>query len=114
MPLQRAGMITVLPMQLEAPHANPLGRTLHAFMPLQTPMRQGSVAHSLSGSWLTGTGRHNPSMAPVLAITHAWHDPRQAASQQTPSVQLPLWHTSPAIHGWPIGNSGIMSTGGGA
>jgi hypothetical protein len=36
--------------------------------------------------------------APVLTFEQALHDPAQADSQQTPSMQLPVTHWLPAVH----------------
>ena len=57
----------------------------------------GSAAHSLSGSVLTAIEPHTPSAPPpFFAALHATHVPAHAVSQQTPSTQLPDWHSVPA------------------
>ena len=58
----------------------------HARAPLQT--KPGM--HSISGSVGRGTGEHCPTR---VATAHDSHTPSQAASQHTPSTQLPLMHS---------------------
>jgi hypothetical protein len=36
--------------------------------------------------------------------------PAQAASQQWPSTQKPLWHWLPPVQPWPLGSSGTQLT----
>ena len=42
------------------------------------------------------TGRQRPLFWPVLAFEQAWQPPPHASTQQTPSVQKPLAHSSAA------------------
>jgi hypothetical protein len=48
----------------------------------------------LSGSAPAFTGAHVPWAAPVLAARQDWHFDPQARSQQMPSAQAPLAHSS--------------------
>lgn len=61
-----------------------------------------SALHSLSGSVPTLTGRHKPSLAPVLAEAHALQPPAQAFSQHTPSTQLPDTQASACVQAPPV------------
>jgi hypothetical protein len=90
--------------QLSAAHAVPLAYSLHAPLPLQKPSRwqveARSMVHSLSGSVLAAILPHAPSAPePFLAAEHAWHVPVHGASQQNPSMQVPLAHCEADVHG---------------
>src|SRR5688572_17385477 len=72
-------------------HALPLGT-------LQTPApsHTSSPSHSSSGSLPTTRSSHTPSSpSPFTAAVQASHTPSQAASQHTPSAQMPLTHSRP-------------------
>lgn len=70
--------------------------------PLRPQDAGDSGAHSAPGSVPTATGSQAPSApAPFSAAVHATHVPVQAVSQQTPSAQLPLWHSLAAPHASP-------------
>jgi hypothetical protein len=78
----------------------------HAPAPSHVPsnpqLSVDSCMHSLPGSVPAVTGRHRPSAAPVSAPAHALQPPVHAVSQQTPSTQLPLAHSEPALHTVPL------------
>jgi len=44
------------------------------------------------------TGVHRPARPGTL---HDWQVPHTVDEQQTPSTQLPLSHSAPAVHSWP-------------
>ena len=48
----------------------------------------------MSGSVPVETARQRPLAWPVFWLLHAKHDPVQSASQQTPSTQKPLPHST--------------------
>jgi hypothetical protein len=84
-----------------AVHAAPFG-SLHAPEPLHT----SAPLHSLSGSWPLAMLPQVPS-APenFFAAVHAWHGRLHTLVQQTPSVQKPLAHSVPWLHGAPVPSS---------
>lgn len=48
-------------------------------------------------------GPQSPSIPPpFFAAEHAWHAPVQALLQQTPSTQLPVVHSLPAVQVAPL------------
>ena len=81
-------------------HAEP-SIARHEPLPLQTL----DPEHSLSGSVPPAMLPHVPSAPlPFLAAVHAWHVPVHAVLQQTPSAQLPLWHSALSVHANPFEN----------
>ena len=78
----------------------------HAPAPSQRPVpSQGicCVAHSLSGSVAAAMLPHTPSLPlPFFAAVHATHEPPQAVSQQTPSMQLDDMQSVSSVHGEPL------------
>jgi hypothetical protein len=83
----------------------------HAPSPSQFPVWPHDVGvaceHSSSGSVPAAIDPHAPSAPePFFAALHAWQDPLQALSQQTPSTQKPgpppaAAHSSATVHGAP-------------
>jgi hypothetical protein len=101
---------TVSPMQLGPPHAT-VGRAnrRHAPAPSQSPsplQELGNVAsrgQASRGSVSAATSPHAPSAPlPLRAAVQATHAPTHAASQQTPSAQCPVAHSSGSEHAAPL------------
>jgi hypothetical protein len=69
-------------------------------MPSSPQVVAPSSAHWPSGSWLSGTFRHVPSLP---ATAQDLHVPEQAAMQQRPCAQMVEKHSASAPHGAPIG-----------
>ena len=82
-------------------HARPCARSPHWPRPLQLVV----PGHSTSGSVPVVTLEHVPFAAPVLAIEHAVQVNVQAALQQKPSTQNPLWHCEASVQAAPFAAS---------
>jgi hypothetical protein len=85
------------PVQLAVPQLAPALVFRQAPAPLQVPSKPqgGLAAQRWCGSAAPeGTGWHDPAL-PVRLQT--WHESQLADEQQTPSTQLPLPHSVPAV-----------------
>src|SRR5262249_49951596 len=52
-----------------------------------------------------GNSVHSPSCGAPAATEHALQEPSQAESQQRPSLQKPVGHSAPDVHGSPVSRS---------
>ena len=106
-PLQVLAGWYVEPEQEAAVHTVPSVHLRQAPPPSHCPSRPqvavSSGAHSLSGSVPPTTARQRPSAAAVLAAAQAKQPPAQVLSQQTPSTQLLLPHSTDAVQAVPCG-----------
>jgi hypothetical protein len=98
--------VSVPPAQLVVPHIVPAAATLHPLFPLHpVPVlpHAPSGGHWFFGSVPAAIGPHVPSLPwPFRAAVQAWQVPVQAVSQHTPSAQLPLVQSLPALHFFPL------------
>src|SRR5262245_32326561 len=94
---------SVVPLHIAGAHSVPAAYLRQAPWPSHIPSRlqllTGSVAHSLSGSSLSGTSVQVPTLP---AMSHALQVPVQAVSQQTPSTQMPDSHCVRELHFCPL------------
>src|SRR5262245_31756604 len=89
--------VSVDPMHDAAPQAVPAAMKPHAPLPSQVPLNPqgGADRQPPCGSIApAGTGRQAPAPPGTL---HAVQVPQLADEQQTPSTQLPLWQSAPAV-----------------
>jgi hypothetical protein len=75
--------------------------------PSSPQVETSSAVHSPSGSVPAVTARQRPLAAPVLAFAQALQAPLHADSQQTPSTQLPVVHSTELAHAAPCALSGV-------
>jgi hypothetical protein len=81
---------------------SPGSEQLAPFVFLHVPAPSQSAPAGQVSCWPAATGEHVPTEP---ALLHVWQSPLHALSQQTPSTQLPLWHSDPAMHAVPFGAS---------
>src|SRR6185437_12180696 len=98
-PSHTGALVSVEPEHEGEPQRVPIGYFAHAPLPSQEPFvpQLGAPwsSHSPSGSVPAAMVPQVPSAPPpFLAAVHAWQVPVQAVSQQTPSAQKALWHSS--------------------
>jgi hypothetical protein len=109
-PLQVLAGWYVEPVHEEPMHVVPITCRRQAPAPSHMPSRPqvdaSSAAHSLSGSVPPTTGRHRPSAWAVFAAAQAAQASPQVDSQQTPSTQLPLAHSTAEAHATPCAFTG--------
>jgi hypothetical protein len=95
-----------VPLHVLAPHDAPAGAyAFPAHVAGSVPSHWG-VAHAVAP---IGHGARIPCGFPVTGtqvpglacVSHAWHSPVHAESQQRPSTQNPLEHSSPFVHAVP-------------
>ena len=94
---------SAVPTHMAGAHSVPVAYLRQAPWPSHIPSRRqvltGSVAHSLSGSSLSGTSVQVPTLP---AMSHALQVPVQVESQHTPSVQKPDSHCVREAHFCPL------------
>lgn len=97
--------------QLPVTHSTPLEHACPLAIWHWPAPQLSRPAHSLSGSVPASTSPHTPSAPePFNAAVHAWHTPKQAVSQQTPSTHAPLAQSPAALHGSPSGKMQLPPT----
>lgn len=99
-PSQAPGGLAVDPEQLAVPQLVPSATLRQPPLPSQVPSNPHGGVIAVQAPWGSvlpaGTGWQEPP--PRL---QTWHMPQLAVEQQTPSTQLPLAHSVPAVQSWP-------------
>jgi hypothetical protein len=100
-PSQLPALVAVPAVHEDAPQLVPAAADRQAPAPLQVPSNPqgGAAVQPACGSFVpAATGVQVPAEPATLQAAHV---PQLAVPQQTPSTQLPAWHSLPSAQAWP-------------